>query len=148
MRTEAEWQARERELLEANNDYLERARETKERLSGRASSLAKAFLVYYTDGSVGAVVDVGEVKHLEAYGVRTEPLYAAPPIPPAEAVAAVPATFFRIAHDGFEGEMIGRYRTREGKAGVVLQQIGTRVVHVYGEKWLATAPHPSSGEER
>lgn len=42
----------------------------------------------------------------------------------------------RIEHDDFEGEIIGRYTTREGKRGVVLQQTGTRVVHVYGEKWL------------
>ncbi|MDQ0505958.1 gas vesicle protein [Xanthobacter agilis] len=43
---------------------------------------------------------------------------------------------YQIAHDGFEGEVIGSYRTREGKDGVVLQQVGTRVVHVYGCKWL------------
>jgi hypothetical protein len=48
---------------------------------------------------------------------------------------------FKIAHDGFEGTLQGRYVTREGKRGVVLQQIGTRVVHVYGEKWLEPAPH-------
>ena len=43
---------------------------------------------------------------------------------------------FTIEHDGFTGEVIGYYTTREGKRGVVLQQVGTRVVHVYGEKWL------------
>lgn len=42
-----------------------------------------------------------------------------------------------IAHDGFSGEIIGHYTTREGKPGVVVQQDGTRVVHVYGEKWLS-----------
>ncbi len=42
----------------------------------------------------------------------------------------------RIEHDGFEGDVIGHYQTREGKRGVVLQQHGTRVVHVYGEKWV------------
>ena len=41
-----------------------------------------------------------------------------------------------IDHDGFEGEVIGHYMTRERKRGVVLQQVGTRVVHVYGEKWI------------
>lgn len=41
-----------------------------------------------------------------------------------------------IEHDGFTGEIIGEYTTREGKEGVVMQQIGTRVVHVYGRKWL------------
>lgn len=42
----------------------------------------------------------------------------------------------RIEHDGFEGDVIGHYQTREGKRGVVLQQHDTRVVHVYGEKWV------------
>lgn len=41
-----------------------------------------------------------------------------------------------IEHDGFEGEVIGYYTTREGKQGVVMQQLGTRVVHVYGTKWI------------
>jgi hypothetical protein len=35
------------------------------------------------------------------------------------------------ARDGFVGNMIGTYSTREGEAGAVLQQIGTKVVHVY-----------------
>ena len=43
---------------------------------------------------------------------------------------------YRIEHDGFEGIQIGTYTTLEGKEGVVLQQVGTRVVHVYGRKWL------------
>lgn len=43
----------------------------------------------------------------------------------------------RIEHDGFEGVEIGSYTTLEGKQGVVLQQVGTRVVHVYGRKWLS-----------
>lgn len=43
---------------------------------------------------------------------------------------------FEIEHDGFVGEVIGRYVTHEGKRGAVLQQVGSRVVHVYGEKWL------------
>lgn len=45
-------------------------------------------------------------------------------------------TAVRIEHDGFEGDVIGSYVTREGKRGAVVQQTGTRVVHVYGEKWL------------
>ena len=56
-----------------------------------------------------------------------------------------------IEHDGFEGTVIGNYVTREGKRGVVLQQTGTRVVHVYGEKWLRPkyrpdTPTPAPGE--
>ncbi len=43
---------------------------------------------------------------------------------------------YRVEHDGFEGTLIGTYVTREGKTGFVLQQIGTRVVHVYSAKWF------------
>lgn len=52
------------------------------------------------------------------------------------AAGAVPAGHVTIAHDGFSGNIIGYYTTREGKRGVVVQQDGTRVVHVYGEKWI------------
>ncbi len=45
-------------------------------------------------------------------------------------------TRLSVAHDGFEGTVIGHYLTREGKPGLVLQQHGNRVVHVYGEKWF------------
>jgi hypothetical protein len=41
-----------------------------------------------------------------------------------------------IEHDGFAGTIIGGYVTREGKRGYVVQQGGTRVVHVYGAKWV------------
>ena len=41
-----------------------------------------------------------------------------------------------VEHDGFQGHIIGHYTTREGKEGVVVQQINTRVVHVYGRKWI------------
>lgn len=47
-----------------------------------------------------------------------------------------PTGHFVIDHDGFAGDVIGHYTTREGKPGVVMQQDGTRVVHVYGEKWI------------
>lgn len=47
-------------------------------------------------------------------------------------------TLYRIDHDDFEGQVIGDYKTREGKHGVVLQQVDTRVVHVYGAQWLGT----------
>ena len=45
-------------------------------------------------------------------------------------------TIVSIEHDGFVGTVIGYYTTREGKPGVVLQQIGTKVVHVYGARWI------------
>lgn len=53
-----------------------------------------------------------------------------------EAEPFPPGTPLAVAHDGFEGAVIGRYVTREGKSGLVLQQHGTRIVHVYGEKWF------------
>jgi len=34
-------------------------------------------------------------------------------------------------NDGFRGLKVGSYKTLDGKDGVVLQQLGTRVVHVY-----------------
>lgn len=36
-----------------------------------------------------------------------------------------------VEYDGFVGVIIGEYITLEGKEGVVLQQVGTKVVHVY-----------------
>ena len=47
---------------------------------------------------------------------------------------------YSIEFDGFTGTVIGSYTTLEGKEGVVLQQDGTRVVHVYGRKNLKPAP--------
>lgn len=35
------------------------------------------------------------------------------------------------ARDGFVGSAIGVYLTREGEPGLVLQQVGSKVVHVY-----------------
>lgn len=46
---------------------------------------------------------------------------------------------FSISHDGFEGSVIGYYTRLDGKRGVVGQQAGTNIVHVYGEKWLQQA---------
>lgn len=48
-----------------------------------------------------------------------------------------------IVHDGFIGDVIGSYVTREGKRGIVVQQDGTRVVHVYREDRATLA---SAGE--
>ncbi len=38
---------------------------------------------------------------------------------------------YKAKHDGFIGAQIGTYKTLQGIEGVVLQQLGTRVVHVY-----------------
>jgi hypothetical protein len=51
---------------------------------------------------------------------------------------------YRVEHDGFEGVEIGSYTTLEGKEGAVLQQVGTRVVHVYGRKWLSSVSPDTS----
>ena len=39
-------------------------------------------------------------------------------------------------NDGFIGVCIGEYKTLEGEKGKVLQQLNTKVVHVYRNKWL------------
>lgn len=39
-------------------------------------------------------------------------------------------------NDGFVGVHIGEYETLEGEKGKVLQQLNTKVVHVYRDKWL------------
>ena len=63
----------------------------------------------------------------------------APAVNPAAAEIPEYGDVHEIAHDGFQGTVIGHYITREGKRGVVLQQLDTRVVHVYGRKWLEQA---------
>jgi len=47
-----------------------------------------------------------------------------------------PPKVYKNENDGFVGTVQGFYTTREGEHGVVLQQIGNRVVHVYRQKWL------------
>lgn len=82
-----------------------------------------------------------------AANVVTTPLY--PPTQQPRVDGVREDGHVEIAHDGFAGDIIGSYVTREGKRGVVVQQDGTRVVHVYGEKWIkpALASHaPAIGE--
>jgi len=57
-------------------------------------------------------------------------------------------TVYRVEHDGFEGIAIGSYITLEGKEGVVLQQINTRVVHVYSRRWLAPTEFEYDADSR
>lgn len=38
---------------------------------------------------------------------------------------------FTCVGDGFTGTCIGLYKTREGRSGAVIQQDGTRIVHIY-----------------
>src|SRR4051794_8361832 len=45
-------------------------------------------------------------------------------------------TRYRIEHDGFQSTVIGHYKRLDGYEGVVMQQDGTKIVHVYGKKWL------------
>jgi hypothetical protein len=42
-------------------------------------------------------------------------------------------TYATVERDGFNGTVVGWYVTREGHQGLVLQQNGSRVVHVYRE---------------
>lgn len=44
-----------------------------------------------------------------------------------------------IEHDGFVGTIIGFYERNDGYCGVVVQQLDTKVVHVYGLKYLKKA---------
>lgn len=41
---------------------------------------------------------------------------------------------YTVEYDGMIGNIIGHYTTREGRKGVVLQQVGTKIVHVYNEQ--------------
>jgi hypothetical protein len=50
--------------------------------------------------------------------------------------ATDPHQIYRIESDGFKGTQIGTYKTRENRQGVVLQQLGSKVVHVYPEHRL------------
>lgn len=48
---------------------------------------------------------------------------------------AVP-DLYESRYDGFVGRRIGEYCTLEGNEGLVLQQVGNKVVHVYQMKHL------------
>jgi hypothetical protein len=51
-----------------------------------------------------------------------------------EIVAGWPyGSYASVERDGFNGTVIGWYVTREGHPGLVLQQNGSKVVHVYRE---------------
>lgn len=61
---------------------------------------------------------------------------------------------YRIEFDGFVGTVIGSYRRLDGEEGVVMQQDGSKIVHVYRRKWLIAAPtvctptlHPPKGTQ-
>lgn len=51
-------------------------------------------------------------------------------------IGPIPTCNVRNPNDGFAGTVQGYYVTREGEFGLVVQQDGTKVVHVYREKWL------------
>lgn len=71
-----------------------------------------------------------QAKELDRGTVRT--VYAA-----IELIAAseVPQRY-RVEFDGFVGTVIGSYKRLDGEEGVVMQQDGCKVVHVYRRKWL------------
>lgn len=67
----------------------------------------------------------------------------------AQPVAWPLGTHVHIDHDGFHGRVIGHYQRDDGYHGVVLQQDGTKVVHVYGLRHLhlsGTNPSPTRAE--
>lgn len=111
-----------------------------------AEKLAKRVLAYL-EQPTGVPPSSNMECDCELYFLATDFLDAAPatlsahrveapvhqPTSPSDAGSRKPVC---IEHDGFEGTIIGHYTTREGKRGVVLQQTGTRVVHVYSEKWI------------
>lgn len=37
---------------------------------------------------------------------------------------------YKVEYDGMIGTIVGTYTTREGREGVVIQQQGTRIIHV------------------
>lgn len=41
---------------------------------------------------------------------------------------------YKVEYDGMIGTIVGHYTTREGRKGVVLQQQGTKIIHVYNEQ--------------
>ena len=45
-------------------------------------------------------------------------------------------TRLSVPHDQFTGKVRGYYFSEEEKPGLVLQFTGTRIIHVYGEKWF------------
>lgn len=47
---------------------------------------------------------------------------------------------YHVEFDGFTGTVIGSYKRLDGEEGVVMQQDGCKVVHVYRRKWLTAAP--------
>lgn len=135
---------------------LNAARETIARLNRRmcgTAVIAKAAITAYFEALPQAAVSEKMVEagveiarlHLEIDGDNDGPFIRFDSIDAAVRAILIgtpnprPTGHIDIAHDGFSGEIIGHYLTREGKAGVVVQQDGTRVVHVYGEKWLGAA---------
>jgi hypothetical protein len=53
---------------------------------------------------------------------------------------------YSVEYDSFVGTMQGSYVTREGREGVVLQQVGTKVVHVYGRNRIKRHTEKSVSE--
>lgn len=103
---------REKALDDVSN--LTQRAEAAERERDEARKLAHRWAAQAGDADVRAVAAEAEVSRLKAGTVTGR---------------------FRIEHDGFVGDAIGSYTRRDGKRGIVLQQDGTNVCHLYGEKW-------------
>lgn len=158
---------RERELIEANNRMEQQARDARALLrtylaaaprvlgffrhvkrqthyAVTADALAQCSTGPINEGDRVVVYqnekgDAFVRRHEEFYDGRFETLDVHQPdtVPPSGAQTWSEGDFVDIEHDGFSGTIQGHYVTREGKRGVVIQQHHTKVVHVYGERWLS-----------
>ncbi len=54
---------------------------------------------------------------------------------------------YYVEYDGMIGTIQGHYTTREGHKGVVLQQVGTKIVHVYNEARIVKIEMLEDGDE-
>ena len=96
---------------------------------------------YASQASTGVMQSMAESFWGKAAGKEIAKDIRAIPLPTsADGWRETPGRVHKIDYDGFEGTEIGSYITREGKPGVVLQQVGTKVVHVYGRNRLPAAP--------
>lgn len=116
--------------------YANEAASRIEALEGAKATVPIAWLWQYGEGTDEAAGDVRAELHrldkgAKENGWRETPLFAAPVADKQWRPAR-----YRIEHDGFVGTQIGEYTRLDGKRGAVLQQDGTNIVHVYGEKWL------------
>lgn len=136
---------RERELLTANTEYLERARKAETALKA-ANEDVGAFKNFHR-----SLCDRFNYTHDEKDWRRDQVSleeWIANRVKAAERERAAPDWLLDLMQryplgtqlvspiDDLDGEVVGYYRTREAKLGLDLQQNGKRIVHVYQTKWF------------